>query len=30
MAEHENWMHVTFSEVYEFEEAIRVVSELAT
>lgn len=27
MAEHENWMHVTFSEVYEFEEAIRVARE---
>ncbi|KAK6043986.1 alkaline phosphatase family protein [Cooperia oncophora] len=24
IAEHENWMHVTFSEVYEFEEAVRV------
>ncbi|PIO61127.1 alkaline phosphatase family protein [Teladorsagia circumcincta] len=24
MAEHENWMHMAFSEVYEFEEAIRV------
>ncbi|KAK5967315.1 Alkaline phosphatase [Trichostrongylus colubriformis] len=28
MAEHDNWMHLAFSEVYEFEEAIRAAREM--
>ncbi|VDO69187.1 unnamed protein product [Haemonchus placei] len=28
LAEHENWMHVTFSEMYEFEEAVQVAREM--
>uniref|UniRef100_A0A7I4YLK2 alkaline phosphatase n=1 Tax=Haemonchus contortus TaxID=6289 RepID=A0A7I4YLK2_HAECO len=28
IAEHENWMHVTFSEMYEFEKAIQVAREM--